>query len=125
MVHIRVALPRRRSLQWEIMQGIIALDSNMDLLHPSQDRSETADVLIVEAVRDVRDRIVLRSHGKVLAIDGTSSGVDLYEMRLLGHAERAEDLTGAIRTLLKRRTFGARVRDYVRAVLVTTTRRHS
>ena len=125
MVHIRVAIPRRRSLQWEIMQGIIALDSNMDLLQSSKDRSGTADVLIVEAVRDIRDRIVLRSDGKVLAIDGHSSGVDLYEMRLLGHAERAEDLTGAIRTLLERRTFGARVRASVRALLATMTGRHS
>jgi hypothetical protein len=107
------------------MQGIIALDSNMDLLQPSNDRSGTADVLIVEAVRDIRDRIVLRSDGKVLAIDGHSRGVDLYEMRLLGHAERAEDLTGAIRTLLERRTFRARVRASVRALLATMTGRHS
>lgn len=125
MVHIRVALPRRRSLHSEIMQGIITLDANLDLLQPSEDRPGTADVLIVAAVRDIRDRIVLRSHGKVLAIDGHGSGLDLYEMRLLGHAERAEDLTGAIRTLLERRTFGARARDYVRALLVTTTGRHS
>ena len=125
MSRIRVAVPTRRGLQWEIVQGVIALDSNMDLLLPSDDGWGTADVLIIEAVHDIRERIVLRSHGKVLAIDGQSGGVDLYEMRLLGHAERVEDLTGAIRALLKGRTIGARLHGWLRAFLVTTTGRHS
>lgn len=125
MSRIRVAVPKRRGLQWEIVQGVIALDSNMDLLQPSDDGWGSADVLIIEAVHDIRERIVLRSHGKVLAIDSHSGGVDLYEMRWLGHAERVEDLTGAIRALLKGPTISARLHGWLRALLVTTTGRHS
>ena len=123
---IRVVINTPAGLQREILSGVIRQDDQMAVVESAAE--DTADVIIVSHVRDVRRRDSLGRGEKVIAIDDHDQRVDLYEIRPLGQAVRAADLTAVIRTLARPAlpsAFRTRLARRLRALLTSFTWRAS
>src|SRR5262249_51687799 len=97
---IRVIVDSPAGLKHEILTGAIRQDVEIAVVDPSN-QDELADVLVIADVSAARWRDLLRQEGKVLALDGHDQRLDMYELRFLGHAVCATDLTEVIRALTR------------------------